>query len=139
MSVNPRPSDFQLPGEEGTVVRMRPVHVALFTAEWSYRIVMGMLLTRRGYTVSSSSVGEARQVVERDRPDAVLLDAGESELQLERSLLLARSLQEWTFVVVAASRASRHAHGIPVLARWGPLPELLAVLARAERQPPVRR
>lgn len=125
--------------QEGAVVRMRPVHVVLLTSEWSYRIVTSMLLTRRGYTVIAGGLGEARQLVERERPDVVLLDAGEILAAQEDSLLLARTLQEWASVVLVAGRASSRVQGIPVLARWGPLPDLLTALSRAERRRPARR
>jgi CheY-like chemotaxis protein len=120
-------------GDDSEVVPMRPVHLALVTSEWSYRMVMSMLLTRRGYTVSPGALGEARQIVERERPDVLLLDAGDLQDQLERSVMLARSLQEWTSVVIVAGRATR-VRDMPVFARWGPLPELLTALRRAERR-----
>jgi CheY-like chemotaxis protein len=107
---------------------------ALLTSEWSYRIVMSMLLTRRGYTVVAGGLGEARQLLLRERPDVVLLDAGELPAQLEHTLTLARKLAESASVVVVAGRASAPSRGIPVLARWAPLGELLIVLERAKRQ-----
>jgi CheY-like chemotaxis protein len=135
MSFDQQPSQFEAPeSEHATIVRMRAVHLVLLTSEWSYRIVMSMLLTRRGYTVVAGGLGEARQLLLRERPDVVLLDAGELPAQLEHTLTLARKLAESASVVVVAGRASAPSRGIPVLARWAPLGELLIVLERAKRQ-----
>jgi CheY-like chemotaxis protein len=135
MSFDPQPSDLQAPdSEHATIVQMRTVHLLLLTSEWSYRIVMSMLLTRRGYTVVAGGLGEARQLLLRERPDVVLLDAGELPAQLEHTLTLARKLAESASVVVVAGRASAPTRGIPVLARWAPLGELVAVLERTKRQ-----
>jgi CheY-like chemotaxis protein len=135
MSFDPQPSDLHAPASEhATIVQMRTVHLLLLTSEWSYRIVMSMLLTRRGYTVVAGGLGEARQLLLRERPDVVLLDAGELPAQLEHTLTLARKLAESASVVVVAGRASAPSRGIPVLARWAPLGELVAVLERTKRR-----
>jgi CheY-like chemotaxis protein len=130
-----QPSHFEAPeSERATIVRTRAVHLVLLTSEWSYRIVMSMLLTRRGYTVVAGGLGEARQLLLRERPDVVLLDAGELPAQLEHTLTLARKLAVSASVIVVAGRASAPSRGIPVLARWAPLGELLAVLERPRRE-----
>lgn len=113
---------------------MSSAHLLLLSSDWTYRIVMSMLLTRRGYEVVAGGLGEARQLHLRERPDVAVLDAGELSAQLEPTLALARKLAESASVVVVAGRATAPAGGIPVLARWAPLGELLLVLERTKRE-----
>ncbi|HEY4450986.1 MAG TPA: hypothetical protein VGN13_05280 [Solirubrobacteraceae bacterium] len=135
MSYEPSPSHTESrESEHATIVRMHSMHLLLLSSDWSYRIVMSMLLTRRGYTVVAGGLGEARRLLLRERPDVALLDAGELTAQLEHTLTLARKLAESASVVVVAGRAGAPSSGIPVLARWAPLGELLVVLERATRR-----
>jgi DNA-binding response OmpR family regulator len=113
---------------------MSSARLLLLSPDWTYRIVMSMLLTRRGYEVVVGSLGEARQLHMRERPDVAVLDAGELSAELKPTLTLAGKLAESASVVVVAGRAMPSAGGIPVLARWAPLGELLLALERAKRQ-----
>lgn len=135
MSFDPSPAHLEpRDSEHATIVRMHSVHLLLLSSDWSYRIVMSMLLTRRGYTVVAGGLGEARRLLLRERPDVALLDAGELTAQLEHTLTLARKLAESSSVVVVAGRSGAPSSAIPVLARWAPLGELLVVLERATRR-----
>jgi hypothetical protein len=134
VSYEPSPSQIESRESDATIERMRAVHLLLLSSDWSYRIVMSMLLTRRGYKVLAGGLGEARELRLRERPDVALLDAGELPAQLEHTLTLARKLAESSSVVVVAGRACPPSSGIPVLARWAPLGELLVVLERSTRQ-----
>jgi hypothetical protein len=135
MSVVPSPSHLEpRESEQARIVRMHSDHLLLLSSDWSYRIVMSMVLTRRGYTVVAGGLGEARRLLLRERPDVALLDAGELTAQLDYTLTLARKLAESSSVVVVAGRGGAASSGIPVLARWAPLGELLVVLERATRR-----
>jgi hypothetical protein len=126
------------------LVRRRPLTVLLLSPDRNFRIVISLLLTRRGCTVIAGRLiepsggepaGGEPAVSEpdgRERADVVLIDAGQSKATVTQSVQIAKALQPSVAVVLVAGAECPDAHGLPVLDRWGPFPDLYAAIQKAD-------
>jgi CheY-like chemotaxis protein len=109
------------------------------------------LLTRRGYAVTrTADVNRAAELADRDRVDVILLDASECRVVVSQATTdIGRLTRPVGLVVVAeepaedrvvaAEHGPRELDGRPVLAKWGPLEDLLTAIERAKAERGKRR
>lgn len=127
------PAAAEHPGE---LIRLRPLKVLVLSSDRNFRIVVPLLLTRRGCEVSSSRAIEAfgQEPALSAPADVVLIDAGDSHFSATRAMEYAQALQVSVGVVLVAGREGPGTNGVPLLDRWGPFPELYAAIQRAARR-----
>jgi hypothetical protein len=131
-----RPHEAAVAEAEGQLVGLSPFTVLLLSSDRNFRIVISLLLTRRGCTVIAGRLSEPhrREPAGHQTPDVVLIDAGQSTATITRSVEFAQTLPPSVGVVVVACAERLDAHGLPLLARWGPFPELYAAIQAADKR-----
>jgi hypothetical protein len=142
------PDGHCVPAREGAVaeaqggsVGLSPLTVLLISGDRNFRIVVSLLLTRRGCAVTAGRLIEsagaqagAGGLLNGERADVVVIDAGRSRARMTRSLRLAAALPPSVGVVLVADAARPDTDGPPLLARWGPFAELYAAIETAGRR-----
>jgi hypothetical protein len=118
-------------GVERLSARSRPLSVLLLSSDRNFRLVTSLLLGRRGCSVI---VGRLVEPASREPADVVVIDGGQSESTITRSIQIAKALAPSVGVVLVAGAACKDSHGLPLVARWGPFPELFAAIEDAERE-----
>jgi hypothetical protein len=118
------------------IARLRPLSVLLLSSDRNFRIVISLLLRRRGCSVI---VGRLVEPASREPADVVVIDGGQSETTITRSIQIARALTSSVGVVLVAGAPCPDSHGLPLVARWGPFPELFAAIEQADSERPARR
>jgi hypothetical protein len=116
---------------QGQLERLRPLAVLVLSSDRNFRIVISLLLTRRGCSVI---VGRLVEPASREPADVVLIDGGQSQATVTRSVQIARALAPSVGVVLVASAPVFDSEGLPLVARWGPFPELFAAIQRADQR-----
>lgn len=115
----------------GQIVRLRPLSVLLLSSDRNFRIVISLLLTRRGCSVI---VGRLVEPASREPADVVVIDGGQSQTTITRSIQIASALGPSVGVVLVAGARCDDSGGLPLVARWGPFPELFAAIEQADRE-----
>jgi uncharacterized membrane protein (UPF0127 family)/CheY-like chemotaxis protein len=121
-----------------------PLSVLVISHDHRFRTMSAFLLRRRGCVVTrTADVNRAAELVDRDRVDVIVLDASECPVVVSQATTdIGRLTCPVGLVIVAeeatgdrvvtAERASGDFNGRPVLAKWGPLEELLNAIERAK-------
>jgi hypothetical protein len=115
----------------GRLVRLHPLTILLLSSDRNFRVVISLLLSRRGCTVIAGRLIEPGV---RELVDVVLIDGGQSRTTITRSVQIAQALPPSVGVVVVAGTKCSDAHGLPLVDRWGPFPELYAAIQKADRR-----
>src|SRR5207253_1133035 len=105
--------------------RRRPLSVLLLSSDRNFRMVMSLLLTRRGASVI---LGRLVEPASREPAEVVVIDGGAAETTMTRALQIAEALAPSVGVVLVAAGPCADTHGLPLVARWGPFPELFAAI-----------
>jgi hypothetical protein len=118
----------------GELIRLRPLKVLVLSSDRNFRIVVRLLLARRGCEVGSARVFEAlgQEPTLPVPADVVLIDAGDSGSSATRAVEYAQALQASVGVVLVAGSECLDMQRAPFLGRWGPFPELYAAIQRAD-------
>jgi hypothetical protein len=116
---------------EGQVVRLSPLTVLLLTGDRNFRIVISLLLTRRGCTVVA---GRPTESAGRHPADVVLIDAGQSQATASRAMQIADALPPSVGVVLVSGAQCSDTPGRPLLPRWGPFQKLYVAIQEADRR-----
>jgi uncharacterized membrane protein (UPF0127 family)/CheY-like chemotaxis protein len=122
-------SSAQWTGDELT--RLRPLRVLVLSPDHKFRSVMSLLLARRNCSVTSTTnPSRVSELALREKPDVVVIDAGELDAAAAVAKLeaLGRSLG----VVFVADDPRSQEYGSPALAKWGPFEDLLTAIERAD-------
>jgi uncharacterized protein len=116
-------------GEELT--RLRPLRVLVLSPDHKFRSVMSLLLARRNCSVTSTTnPSRVSELALREKPDVVVIDAG--ELAAAAAVAKLEALGRSLGVVFVADDPSSEEYGSPVLAKWGPFADLLTAIERAD-------
>jgi uncharacterized membrane protein (UPF0127 family) len=119
-------SSAQEGGEELT--RLRPLRVLVLSPDHKFRSVM---LARRNCSVTSTTnPSRVSELALREKPDVVVIDAG--ELAAAAAVAKLEALGRSLGVVFVADDPTSEEYGSPVLAKWGPFTDLLAAIERAD-------
>lgn len=124
------PNLLEQPGEEP---RQSPMRVLVISRDRHFRSVTSMLLSHRGFSVTTTAKAvRVAEVVSRERADVVVVDAGESITSAQAVAEVGALARRVGLVVVddAPARLQR----LPVLAKWGPFEDLFAAIERAGRE-----
>jgi uncharacterized membrane protein (UPF0127 family) len=114
-----------------TAERCRPPGVILASDDTRFRSVMSMLLTNRGYRVSScsSQVDCAHRAVSEDA-GVVVLDATGSFEQAAREAIALRALCPELGLVLVADEPRPEVESLPVVLKWGAFGPLFGAIER---------
>jgi len=127
---NPQPNN---------VRRLQPLRVLLAGRDRRFMRVTSFLLSRRGYSVTRSSLADALRESERQRADVVLVELDGSRVEAGRTVAaLQASLAAPALVLLAADGAENGWKGLPALDKWTPIEQLAAEIETAalHRFPP---
>jgi uncharacterized protein len=105
--------------------RMAPMRVLLVSPDRHYRTAMSMLLARRNCSVRMvPSFHSLDELLEDDRYDVALVDAGTSDVRA--SLAALEAFASPIGVIVVADHDAQPLEGHRALPKWGPFDELMA-------------
>jgi hypothetical protein len=119
--------------ERGDVIRLRPLRVLVLSHDRRFRVVMSMLLSRRGCsTVSLRSCEDVAGVLVAERIDVLLVDG--IDLLTATGADVARSGAAAAPVgVVLVEESDADCEGAPAYAKWGSFERLYAAVLGADR------
>jgi hypothetical protein len=93
-----------------------------------------MLLSHRGCSVSATAKASGvAELINRDRADVVVVDAGQSPASVQAIAAAAAFVQSVGIVVVDETPSDSQRP--PVLAKWGPFEQLFAAIEEAAEHP----
>jgi DNA-binding NtrC family response regulator len=93
----------EAPSDMGNVQALHRLHVLVAAQDRRFQRMAGFLLTRAGLKVSMlRKVGDVLSIVERNRPDVVILDATGSLSEAGRTAAVVEALHAGTTVVLVA-------------------------------------
>jgi PleD family two-component response regulator len=122
------------------VLRLHRIKVLLAGRDKTYLSLTRLLLTRRGFVVTSASTpSKLLGAVERQRPDVVILDGTGSLSDAARLAAAVEALQPRSRVVVVGDQHQPRLRHLRLLAKWSPLERLVEEIERAyarDLQPP---
>jgi uncharacterized membrane protein (UPF0127 family) len=107
-----------------------PMRVLVISRDRHFRKVTSMLLSHRGCSVNTTAKASgAAELINRDRADVVVVEAGRSPVPAHTAVAAAAVAHPVGIVVV--DEAPSGSQQPPVLAKWGPFEDLFAAIARA--------
>lgn len=110
------------------------LRVLLIARDRRFRTVASALLARRGCTVAANaSPQDVARLVERERADVVVVDAGALLTAAARTVATVMALSPPVGVVLVGDEAEGGLHNLPVLAKWGPFEDFYAAIEQADR------
>jgi uncharacterized membrane protein (UPF0127 family)/CheY-like chemotaxis protein len=108
------------------------VRVLLVGKDRRFRAVAGALLTRRGCSVAlAEGLAKIGELVERTRPEVVVIDAGSSLTAAARTAARIQTLALPVGVVVVGDERVDRLSAMRVLEKWGSFDELYSAIANA--------
>ncbi len=127
--------EIELPPQEHIdATRPAPLRVLLTASDARFRTVASALLARRGCAVTTSaSAARVAALVERDRIDVVVLDAGALLTAAAHTVAMIDAMTPPVGVVLVADEAEEGLHNLPVLAKWGLFEEIFEAIQAADR------
>ena len=130
MPVDNQPTQLETPPR-----RLRPERVLLLSCDHAFRVVISLLLSRRGCSATATaSAGRLVELAGRERPDVVVVDVGGSAAAFRRAAGMIEALPRSVGVVVVADEPFAGPAEVPVLARWAPFAELFAAIQLVGRR-----
>jgi DNA-binding NtrC family response regulator len=106
--------------------------VLLVGQDRRFRAVASALLTRRDYSVTVADGREdIAELVSRERPDVVVIDAIASLTALARDVARLETLRPRVGVVVVSSDLRERITALPVIAKWSAFDALFAAIEQA--------
>jgi uncharacterized protein len=125
------PAALERLGELGGRQAMR---VLVISRDRHFRSVTSMLLSHRGCSVSATAKSSGvAELINRDRADVVVVDAGQSPASVQAIAAAAAFVRSVGIVVV--DETSSDSQRPPVLAKWGPFEQLFGAIEQAAQDP----
>lgn len=117
-------------GSQSNVRRLRPVRVLVAADDPRFLAVATILLSRAEFAVESTTrLGDVVALVERDRANAVVLDATTSVAAAARCAAALARLRRAVKVVFVVDDAAAACASLNARAKWDAFPEIIAELA----------
>jgi uncharacterized protein len=112
----------------------RPLRLLVIAHDRRFRTVASALLARRGCVVATSpNANRVAELIAREQPDVVVIDAGALLTAAARTVATVAALQPPVGVVLVDDEAETGLEHMPVLAKWGPFEAFFAAIEQADR------
>jgi DNA-binding NtrC family response regulator len=117
---------------ENNVHALRPPRVLIAVADRRFVRVVGFLIARRGLVVESTpKPSDVLDIVDRERPDVVVLDGVGSLAQAARTAAAIEALHDHVNVLVVTDEDAYNADGLRLFPKWGAVESLVEAIAAA--------
>lgn len=121
--------------EDATVVRLRPLRLAIVSADHRFRAVTAMLAARRGCSTSSLGTPERLgDALAGGGVDVVLVDGVAMLRGVAAEVLRVAPLPAPIGLVVAAETDEPAPPELVVVAKWSPFEQVFAAIVQADRR-----
>jgi DNA-binding NtrC family response regulator len=125
----------------GNVRALRQPRILLAASDRRFERVAGFLLARKGFrVVSTGRPADFLAIVERERPDVVILDGSDSLAAAARAVAVIEALHgHVTVFVVADEGVQRAPESLRVFPKWTSLEQLISSIEAMQFGPlPIR-